>query len=118
MIEALLLSFTGSLYPAGLLAVLTYLGSHRPMRTAIAFLIGGLVVSAATGATHLAVFRRLRSLLRIARRPAQRRSSVSVRQVVVSAVWIALDRAKRRPEHPVSCEPAARSWWGWRSTFR
>ena len=55
--EALLLCLVGSLYPVALLAVLTYLGSARPLPTAAAFLAGGVVISFITGTALVVLFR-------------------------------------------------------------
>jgi hypothetical protein len=47
--EVLLLCLSGSLYPIALLAVIEYLGRAQPVRTAVAFLVGGAIACAVTG---------------------------------------------------------------------
>jgi hypothetical protein len=47
--EALLLCLNGSLYPVALAAVIAYLGGPRPLRGAVAFMVGGAIVRVVTG---------------------------------------------------------------------
>ncbi len=95
--QALLLCLVGSLYPVALLAVLTYLGSQRPIPTAAAFLAGGVIISFMTGTVLLVLFRQFN--IDPDHRPtlsAWVDIGLGVAVVVAAAIWLVINH-RRRP---------------------
>jgi quinol-cytochrome oxidoreductase complex cytochrome b subunit len=113
--EALLLCLVGSLYPVALLAVLTYLGSARPLPTAAAFLAGGVIISFVTGTTLVVLFRQFQL------NPGHRRTpsagvyiGLGIGVTVAAAIWLFIDLRRRRseqdsPDAPSAAEPTEKT---------
>jgi hypothetical protein len=95
--EALLLCLVGSLYPVALLAVLTYLGSARPLPTAAAFLAGGVVISFITGTALVVLFRQFN--VDPDHRPTLSGGvniGLGIAVMVASAIWLVINYRRRR----------------------
>ncbi len=107
--QALLLCLVGSLYPVALLAVLTYLGSTRPLPTAAAFLAGGVLISFATGTALVVLFRQFN--LNPGDRPTPSAAvylGLGVAVIVAAGVWLVIDqRRRRRGEATPGASPGA-----------
>jgi hypothetical protein len=113
--QALLLCLVGSLYPVALLAVLTYLGSARPIPTAAAFLAGGVLISLLTGIALVVVFRQFHL------EPGHRRTpsaavyiGLGVGVIVAAAIWLVLNHRRRQreqdsPDAPPADEPTEKT---------
>jgi hypothetical protein len=98
--EALLLCLVGSLYPVALLAVLTYLGSARPLPTAAAFLAGGVIVSFATGTALVVLFRQFN--INPAHRPTPSAAvyiALGTGVIVAAAIWLEVSHRRRQRDH-------------------
>ena len=107
--EALLLCLVGSLYPVALLAVLTYLGSARPLPTAAAFLAGGVIISFLTGTALVVLFRQFH--LDPGHRPTPSAAvyiGLGVGVMVAASIWLMIDHRRRLRVHDTpAASPAA-----------
>lgn len=113
--QALLLCLVGSLYPVALLAVLTYLGSSRPLPTAAAFLAGGILISFLTGIALVVLFRELHI------EPGQHRTpsaavyiGLGAAVIVAAAIWLVIHHRRRErgqdtPDAPPADQPTEKT---------
>jgi hypothetical protein len=105
--EALLLCLVGSLYPVALLAVLTYLGSARPLPTAAAFLAGGVLISFVTGTALVVLFRQFK--IDPDHRPTLSGGvniGLGIAVMLASAVWLVINYRRRRDNDTPDDAPA------------
>ncbi len=113
--QALLLCLVGSLYPVALLAVLTYLGSARPLPTAAAFLAGGVIISFVTGTALVVLFRQFHVDPDHHRTPnAAVYIGLGVAVTVAAGIWLVVEHRRRgrngaTPEASTAAEPTEKT---------
>jgi Sap, sulfolipid-1-addressing protein len=101
LLESAGLALLASLSPTALLIAAVYLGSARPMRTAVFYLTGALVMTVVTGVVILVLLRSLDLS-----HPAERGPRYELRLALgVALVVVGLVVAKRPPRPPDPTQP-------------